>query len=138
MLAAVATVSFADLAKTMAAIRRSSRMPIEKLMATLELFMDYGRECPDRYRLLFNNPETSAAGSELKIKAFETFDHFGLIVRECQQATVLDMLLADRTGVAVSAAVGTMALPDLLLRRRDPSSRNKRMGIHAWRRAACE
>lgn len=46
----------------------------------------YGREHPARYRLLFNNPETAAAGGELKIKALETFDHFRSIVQECQQA----------------------------------------------------
>ncbi|TBZ19301.1 TetR/AcrR family transcriptional regulator [Rhizobium leguminosarum] len=89
LLAAVATVSFADLAEAMAAIRRSAQTPIDKLFATLDLLMGYSREHPARYRLLFNNPETAAAGGDLKVKALETFEHFRSIVQECQEANDL-------------------------------------------------
>jgi hypothetical protein len=58
-------------------------------MATLNLFMEYSREHPARYRLLFNNPEPAAAGGELKIKAHETFEHFRSIVQECQETNNL-------------------------------------------------
>lgn len=89
LLAAVATVSFADLAAAMVAIRGSARTPTAKLMAVLDLLMSYSRAHPARYRLLFNNRETAAAGGELKTKAVETFEHCRSIVQECQQANDL-------------------------------------------------
>lgn len=86
LLAAVAASSFEDLARDMRAVGSSSEKPMEKLFAALRLFTDYSRQKPARYRLLFNDPATAAAGGELKIKAMETFDQFLSIVSECQDA----------------------------------------------------
>lgn len=111
LLAAVAAVSFADLAEAMATIRRSRRTPTKKLMATLNLFMDYSREHPARYRLLFNNRETAAAGGELKTKALETFEHFRSIVQECQQANDLPSAPSETLASLIFATVhGLLAI----------------------------
>ena len=86
LLAAVATMWFEALATEARAVRASGRSPQEKLLAAIGLFVDYRREHPARYRLLFNNAETAAAGGALKAKALETFEQFCLIVQECQEA----------------------------------------------------
>ncbi len=111
LLAAVAMVSFADLTKAMATIRRSARTPTAKLMAILDLLISYSREHPARYRLLFNNPETAAAGGELKVKAVETFEQFRSIVQECQQANDLPDAPSDTLASLIFATVhGLLAI----------------------------
>lgn len=111
LLAAVATASFADLAEAAAAIRGSGRPPIEKLTAALNLFIDYSHERPARYRLLFNNPETAAAGGELKARALETFGHFRSVVQECQQASDLpDAPGETLTSLIFATANGLLAM----------------------------
>ena len=89
LLAAVAAASFEELEKAAGAIRTSSREPSEKMSQAIRLFIDYSRQRPARYRLLFNNPDTAAAGGELKAKALATFEQFRAIVQECQEAGVL-------------------------------------------------
>ena len=111
LLAAVATVSFADLAEAMAAIRGSARTPTAKLVAALDLLIRYSREHPARYRLLFNNPDTAAAGGELKVKAVETFEHCRSIVQECQQANDLpDAPSEALTSLIVATVHGLLAM----------------------------
>lgn len=89
LLAGVAAVSFKELAKAANAIRTSSAPPAGKMSQAIGLFIDYSREKPARYRLLFNNPDTAAAGGDLKASALETFEQFRAIVQECQEAGVL-------------------------------------------------
>ncbi|AJE47014.1 WHG domain-containing protein [Celeribacter indicus] len=55
----------------------------------IRLIIDYSRQRPARYRLLFNNPDTAAGGGELNAKALATFEQFRSIVQECQEAGVL-------------------------------------------------
>jgi AcrR family transcriptional regulator len=117
LLAAVATASFEELAKEAGALRISGRPPSEKLLAAIQLFIDYSRQRPGRYRLLFNNPDTAAAGGELKIKAVATFEEFRLIVEECQQAgdlpsapshTLASLIFAGAQGLLAMEANGQL------------------------------
>lgn len=86
LLAAVATVWLDELAQAVAAIRMSRRKPIEKLRSTIELIIDYRHRHPARFKLLFNSPETAAAGGELKAKALDLFEQVRAIVQQCQEA----------------------------------------------------
>ncbi len=117
LLAAVAAVSFEELAKAANAIRTSSRPPAQKMSEAIALFVDYSRQRPARYRLLFNNPETAAAGGELKARAMETFEEFRAIVQECQEAGVLpdapsqalaSLIFASAHGLLTMEANGQM------------------------------
>jgi AcrR family transcriptional regulator len=111
LLAALVTESFEGLARDMNAIRKSPRPPAEKMLAALELFIDYSRQRPARYRLLFNNPKTAAAGGELKTRALETFEQFRLIVEECQNAHDLpDAPSHALTSLIFASAHGLLAM----------------------------
>src|ERR1700734_2749489 len=57
LLAAVAMVDFKMLAEAFIGIRQSSSKPTSKLKRALRRMIDYGREHPARYRLLFSNPD---------------------------------------------------------------------------------
>lgn len=86
LLAAVAASSFEELTMEMRRIGASSHSPMEKLLAALRLFTDYNHHKPARYRLLFNDPATAAAGGDLRAKAMDTFEQFQSLVSECQDA----------------------------------------------------
>lgn len=55
LLAAVAIVDFAVLTEAFTGIRQSSSQPASKLNQAFGKVIDYGREHPARYRLLFSN-----------------------------------------------------------------------------------
>lgn len=111
LLAAVASESFEALAKDLEAIRRSSRTPAEKMSDAIQLFIDYNRRRPARYRLLFNDPNTAAAGGELKTRALETFEQFRSIVQECQDAGDLpDAPSQALTSLIFASAHGLLAM----------------------------
>jgi len=111
LLAAVATVSFAALARDAEAVRASGRSPLEKLLAAVTLLVDYSRAHPARYRLLFNTADTAAAGGELKVKAVETFGQFRAIVEDCQRAgTLPDAPSETLTSLIFATARGLLAM----------------------------
>ena len=111
LLAAVATLSFEELAKEMGAIRTSRQKPIEKLRAAVGIVIDYSHQRPARFRLLFNNPETAAAGGELKVKARETFEQCRAIVQQCQEAGSLpDAPSQALTSLIFATARGLLAM----------------------------
>ncbi|MEJ8571668.1 TetR/AcrR family transcriptional regulator [Microbaculum marinum] len=111
LLAAVAAASFEDLARAANAIRTSSRPPAEKMADAIGLLIDYSQRRPARYRLLFNNPETAAAGGELKERALETFEQFRSIVQECQEAGVLpDVPSQTLASLIFASAHGLLAM----------------------------
>ena len=111
LLLAVAAASFSQLAETLSGIRHSSRDPRAKLMSALQTLTDYSRERPARYRLLFHNPDTAAAGGGLKEKAFATFGEFRAIVQGCQDADLLPQTQTESlTALIFATAQGLLAM----------------------------
>lgn len=86
LLAAVAIEDFEMLTKEFVSIRRSPSRPMAKLKRALVTVIDYGREYPSRYRLLFSDPDITARGGNLEKAALETFAEFAAIVGECQSS----------------------------------------------------
>jgi AcrR family transcriptional regulator len=86
LLAAVAIEDFGMLAEEAAGIRLSPLEPMAKLRRSLGTFIDYGREHPSRYRLLFGDPGIAARGGELEEAALRAFAEFAAIVGECQSS----------------------------------------------------
>lgn len=86
LLSAVAAMSFTELAAATTAVRGADLPPLEKLKILIRELMAFSREHPARYALLFNNPETAAAGGAVKENALATFTEFSAIVADCQAA----------------------------------------------------
>lgn len=86
LLAAVATRDFGMLAEKCAGTRLSPLEPMAKLRRALGTLIDYGREHPSRYRLLFGDPGIAARGGELEEAALRAFAEFAAIVGECQSS----------------------------------------------------
>lgn len=89
LLAAIAMADFTRLGDKFAEIRGSSMSAKDKLRAILGYAIEYSREYPMRYRLLFANPAIAAEGGVLREAAMRSFDEFAAVVEECQAAGVL-------------------------------------------------
>ena len=89
LLAAVAIDDFAFLAGRFKRLRKSTRMPVEKLIGALEVGAGFSRDHPARFDLLFNNSTIAALEGELKPAAYGAFLEFVAIIEECQAAKIL-------------------------------------------------
>jgi AcrR family transcriptional regulator len=111
LLAAVAMVDFKMLAEAFIGIRQSSSKPTSKLKRALRRMIDYGREHPARYRLLFSNPDIAALGGEIEQAALMAFAEFAAIVQECQSARELpDVSNTSLSGLLYAAMHGLIDL----------------------------
>lgn len=107
LLAAVAIEDFGMLTEGFAGIRRSPSEPMAKLRRALGAFIDYGREHPSRYRLLFSDPGIAARGGSLQEAALRSFAEFAAIVGECQSSGDLpEASNAALTGLLYASAHG--------------------------------
>lgn len=73
LLAAVAERDFKMLSSMFRDTRTSGAVPIKRLEQALGTFIDYGRDYPARYRLLFNDPAIGAAKGALEAAALGAF-----------------------------------------------------------------
>ena len=89
LLSAVATRDFQKLAGRFATSAQQHVQPLTKLKRALQAFSEYGRDYPNRYQLLFSDPQIAQQKGELQRAAMASFSAFALIVAECQQAGVL-------------------------------------------------
>ncbi len=111
LLAAVAMVDFAMLTEAFASIRQSSAKPTSKLKQALRRVVDYGREHPARYRLLFSNPDIAALQGDIEQAALRAFAAFAAIVQDCQSARELpDVANASLSGLLYAAMHGLIDL----------------------------
>ena len=111
LLAAVAMGDFAMLTEAFAGVRQTSAKPTSKLKQALKQVVDYGREHPARYRLLFSNPEIAALGGEIEQAALMAFTAFAAIVQECQSARELpDVSNTSLSGLLYAAMHGLIDL----------------------------
>lgn len=89
LLAAIAERDFAMLTALFEQERVGSGMPIERLTRALGAFIQYGRDYPARYRLLFSDPAIGAAQGSLETAALRSFSAFATLVEDCQKAGTL-------------------------------------------------
>ena len=89
LLAAIAERDFGMLSARFEQERTGSGTPIERLKRALGAFIQYGRDYPDRYRLLFSDPAIGAAEGSLEAAALGSFSAFAALVEECQSAGAL-------------------------------------------------
>lgn len=111
ILEAIAIDDFVYLTKTFEAVRQTRAAPINKLRKALKKFVGYSQNYPARYRLLFDNPEIGASGSEVQTAAFAVFTEFAAIVKECQKTGALASLPnAELTGLIYATVHGLIDL----------------------------
>ena len=89
LLGAVAIQDFQKLAAMFTAVRQERGRPLNKLKRALQAFSEYGRDFPNRYQLLFSDPEIARQGGELQKAALASFSAFALLVSDCQRVGVL-------------------------------------------------
>ena len=59
--------------------------PIERLKHALAAFIQYGRDYPARYQLLFSDPDIGAAEGPLEVAALGVFMAFVRLVQDCHE-----------------------------------------------------
>ncbi len=84
LLAAVAERDFSHLATTFADVRASAGTPIKRVEVALAAFIQYGRDHPARYRLLFSDPAIGAAKGSLEAAALAAFAAFAQLIEDAQ------------------------------------------------------
>jgi AcrR family transcriptional regulator len=89
LLGAVATRDFEILNEAFVRAARDRIRPRTKLRRALQVFVEYARDSPARYRLLFSDPEIARHGGDLEAAAMKSFATFASIVGECQRAGYL-------------------------------------------------
>ncbi len=105
LLAAVATRDFGTLNDAFVEAGKGRSRPLAKLRRALQAFIEYGRDCPARYRLLFSDPEIAALGGELEAAAMRCFGAFAALIAECQQAGQLPQVPAPQLAGLIYASV---------------------------------
>lgn len=99
LLSAIAIQEFHGLAAAFAAAGQEQVSPLTRLKQALRVFSSYGRDYPNRYQLLFSDPEIAQQEGDLPRAAMASFAAFAALVAECQTASVLP-------GVATPALAG--------------------------------
>ncbi len=89
LLAAIAERDFRMLALAFEGTRLGDAEPIQRLKEALGLFIQYGRDYPARYRLLFSDPGIGAAGGSLEAAALKAFTAFAGLVEDAQSTGAL-------------------------------------------------
>ena len=105
LLAAVATRDFGALNELFVEASKGRARPLVKLRRALQAFVEYGRDCPARYRLLFSDPEIAAHGGDLEVAAMRCFGTFAALIAECQQAAQLPEVPAAQLAGLIYASV---------------------------------
>lgn len=89
LLGAIATQEFHRLAAAFTASGKEREPPLAKLKRALQVFSGYGRDYPNRYQLLFSDPDIAHQEGDLQQAAMASFSAFAALVAECQSAGVL-------------------------------------------------
>lgn len=89
LLAAIAERDFKMLTTVFGQSRTREGAAIERLKQALGTFIDYGRDFPARYHLLFSDPEVGAAEGSLEAAALGAFAAFARLVEDAQAARAL-------------------------------------------------
>lgn len=105
LLAAVATRDFLALNEAFAHASQDRVRPLTKLKRALQAFVEYGRDFPARYRLLFSDPEIASRGGDLEAAAMKSFATFAALVSECQQLGQLPQVPAVPLAGLIYASV---------------------------------
>ena len=111
LLAAIAERDFKMLAAAFEQSRNEEGEPIERLKRALGKFIDYGRQYPARYRLLFSDPEVGAAEESLEAAALTAFVAFAGLVEDAQATCALPSTSTrELTGLIYATAHGLVDL----------------------------
>lgn len=89
LLAAIAERDFQLLTTTFERVRTGGEAPMERVQRALDVFIQYGRDNPARYRLLFSDPAIGAAEGPLEAAALGAFTAFAALIEDCQAAGIL-------------------------------------------------
>jgi AcrR family transcriptional regulator len=89
LLAAVAARDFVLLKDVLEQARSSTTSPLAALKTAIAAFIDWGRQHPVRYRLMFSYPELASQRGAMEARAMEAFRAFGALVANCQSVGAL-------------------------------------------------
>lgn len=99
LLGAIAIQEFHGLAAAFTAAGQAQVPPLTRLERALQVFSGYGRDYPNRYQLLFSDPDIAEQEGDLLQAAMASFAAFAALVAGCQTVGVLP-------GVATPALAG--------------------------------
>lgn len=89
LLGAIAIQEFYRLAAAFTVFGQDQVPPLTRLKRALQVFSEYGCDFPNRYQLLFSDPEIAKQEGNLQQAAMASFSAFAALVAECQKAGVL-------------------------------------------------
>lgn len=117
LLAAVAAADLESLTSAFADIRRSARTPRQRLLAALTTLVNFSRERPARYRLVFSAPALARNSPAVQAQSAVCLGHITAIVEDCKQAgqlpdaptkSLASLFLATMHGLASMEANGML------------------------------
>lgn len=111
LLVAIARVSFQHMGEAFAELTGPERSPLAALHAVVDGYVAFSEAYPQRYNLLFTDPDIGAEGGSLETAATATYDVVAMLIGRAQRAgEIREGDPYELTGVLYAAIHGLVNL----------------------------